>query len=133
MDRTALARAYYEALDGHDYDRLAAILAPAFVHDRPDLTLEGRDRFVRFMREERPDANTTHEVEGVYRRADGVAVTGWLYDSDGALMTAFLDVFAFTDGGEPNSGVPAGDGERVIESITTYTRVASPPDGAGDE
>jgi len=138
MDRPALARAYYECLDGHDYERLASILAPGFVHDRPDLTLDGRERFVRFMREERPDPDTSHDVERVYRRADGLAVAGRLYAADGALMSSFLDVFAFAtatgrgddserrgdaERGRSASEDPVNRGEPVIREITTYTRV----------
>lgn len=117
MDRTALARAYYDCLDGDDYDRLATLLAPEFVHDRPDLTLSGRDRFVRFMREERPESDTTHEVDAIYRSGEGVAVTGRLYASDGSLMTSFLDAFAFVEESDAD-----GDGP-VIGEITTYSRV----------
>jgi ketosteroid isomerase-like protein len=108
------ARAYYRALDGGDYDLLAALLAPGFVHERPNMTLEGRDRFVRFMREERPSTDTTHPVDGVYRRAsDGptgdasgtetgigteVAVRGRLLAADGTELAGFVDVFSFEDG-----------------------------------
>ena len=104
------ARAYYRALDGGDYDLLAALLAPGFVHERPDMTLEGRDRFVRFMREERPSTDTTHPVDGVYRRDSGgvtgsgeadagpeVAVRGRLLTADGTELTGFVDVFSFED------------------------------------
>ncbi len=105
------ARAYYRALDGDDYDLLAALLAPGFVHERPDMTLEGRERFVRFMREERPSTDTSHPVDSVYRR-DGdrrggsaggdpgteVAVRGRLLSADGRELTGFVDVFTFADG-----------------------------------
>jgi len=104
----ARARAYYRALDDDEYDLLAALLAPGFVHERPDMTLEGRERFVRFMREERPATDTTHPVDGVYRRdgSDGgegdgpdgatdteVAVRGRLLAADGRELTGFVDVF----------------------------------------
>jgi ketosteroid isomerase-like protein len=103
----AHARAYYRALDGGDYDLLGALLAPGFVHERPDMTLEGRERFVRFMREERPSTDTTHPVDGVYRRdgpgkpaGDGteVAVRGRLLAADGRELTGFVDVFTFECG-----------------------------------
>lgn len=116
MDRTGLARAYYASLDDHDYERLASILAEGFVHDRPDLTLSGRDRFVRFMREERPDPDTTHEVEGIYRSEDGVAVTGRLLTADDALLTSFCDAFSFAE-------AKTRSDERVIRRITTYTQM----------
>lgn len=111
----AQARAYYRALDSKDYDLLAALLAPGFVHERPDRTLEGRERFVRFMREERPSTDTSHPVDGVYRLAGGggedggrpssdgaaeaeVAVRGRLLAADGRKLTGFVDVFTFADG-----------------------------------
>jgi len=62
-DPAALARAYYDALDAGEYDRLASLLAPEFVQRRPDRTFEGRDRFVAFMRDERPNTDTTHAVD----------------------------------------------------------------------
>lgn len=91
----ALARAYYESLDKGAYDRLADVLAPTFVHCRPDRTIKGRDSFVRFMREERPDPNTEHVVEQVYTRGDGVAVRGKLLREDGSRWFSFIDVFEF--------------------------------------
>jgi ketosteroid isomerase-like protein len=116
------ARAYYDAIDGDDYDQLASLLAPSFVHDRPDRTIEGRERFVRFMREERPQTDTTHSLAGVYCRQadstaeptgseDGVAAVvarGRLLDADGEYIFTFVDVFSF-------------DGDD-IERIETYAR-----------
>ncbi|QGA84276.1 nuclear transport factor 2 family protein [Halomicrobium sp. LC1Hm] len=98
MDRVATARAYYRALDEHDYDLLSDVLAPDFVHERPDRTFEGRDRFVQFMREERPQTETSHPIATVYTGASTVAVEGRLLASDGAEITRFVDVFAFEDG-----------------------------------
>lgn len=99
-DHTSRARAYYRALDEHDYERLAAILAPSFVHERPDRTFEGRDCFVQFMREERPMTETSHPIDAIYRHVNGeeVVVRGRLLDADGEQITAFIDVFSFTDG-----------------------------------
>jgi ketosteroid isomerase-like protein len=119
------ARAYYRALDEGDYELLAALLADGFVHDRPDRTTEGRERFVRFMREERPQTDTTHPVDTVFeadgseqssglrpssdQQSDGsVAVRGRLLDADGTQIVAFVDVFEFSDG--------------RITRIETYTR-----------
>jgi len=65
---------YYEAIDAGAYDDLRELLAPAFVHDRPDRTFEGRERFVAFMRDERPDPETTHELTGIY--VDATAAPG---------------------------------------------------------
>jgi len=126
------ARAYYDAIDSDDYDQLASLLAPSFVHDRPDQTIEGRERFVRFMREERPQTDTTHPLDGLYcrnedgaaertdgddtmKRIDGddtataeVVARGRLLDADGEPIVGFVDVFSF-------------DGDD-IERIETYTR-----------
>lgn len=126
MTRPALlqrTRAYYDAIDGDDYDQLASLLTPSFVHDRPDQTIEGRDRFVQFMREERPQTDTTHPLDGLYCRqkdsaaesTDGddtataeVIARGRLLDADDERIVGFVDVFTF-----------AGDD---IERIETYTR-----------
>ncbi|MDS0260393.1 nuclear transport factor 2 family protein [Haloarcula sp. S1CR25-12] len=102
------ARAYYRALDEGDYELLSTLLAGGFRHDRPDRTIEGRERFVRFMREERPQTDTTHPVDAVYRDDDGVAVRGRLLDADGERIVGFVDVFEFA-------------AER-IERVETYTR-----------
>jgi len=118
-DAVDRAREYYRALDEHDYEALAALLAPDFVHDRPDTTLEGRDRFVRFMREERPQKDTRHPIDDIFestaaRGRDGddaggdVAVRGRLLAADGEPITTFVDVFTF-------------DGEDVAR-IDTFTR-----------
>lgn len=97
-DRSRLARAYYDAIDDGDYDRLADLLDPRFVQQRPDQTFRGRDRFVAFMRDERPMTETTHAVDGVYPHGPGVAVNGRLLDADGEELFAFVDVFDVDDG-----------------------------------
>lgn len=105
------ARAYYEAIDAGDYEAFADLLAPEVVHERPDRTIEGRETLVEFMREGRPNEDTSHEVVGVYRREKDdseVAVEGRLLDSDGKEMFAFVDAFSLRDG-------------RIAE-IRTYTR-----------
>jgi len=93
-----LVRAYYDALDSQDYDRLEAILAPEFVQIRPEMTLEGRERFVTFMRDERPETATSHPIEAVYARTgeengQEYAARGRLVADDGRTLTAFVDVF----------------------------------------
>ncbi|WP_336001720.1 nuclear transport factor 2 family protein [Halorientalis halophila] len=114
MDQEATARAYYRALDDHDYEALADMLAPGFVHYRPDRTIEGRERFVDFMRDERPMTETSHPLDAVYE-SDGevsdageVAVRGRLLDSDDEPIVSFVDVFAF-EGAD-------------VAAIRTYTR-----------
>ncbi|MFB6118238.1 nuclear transport factor 2 family protein [Halosegnis sp.] len=98
MDRVDRARAYYEAIDDGEYDRLRGLLADGFCHERSDLTLEGPDEFVRFMRDERPETDTSHVVETVYTADGGVAVEGELRRADGSVWFRFVDVFAFADG-----------------------------------
>ncbi|WP_340098368.1 nuclear transport factor 2 family protein [Salinibaculum salinum] len=105
----AVARTYYRALDEGDYDLLTELLTPEFVHERPDMTHEGRNQFVTFMREKRPMTDTSHPIDGVYQQVDGgeVIVRGRLLDSDGDTITRFIDVFSF-------------EGEK-IERIRTFT------------
>jgi ketosteroid isomerase-like protein len=109
MDRRDAVLGYYDAIDAGDYDRLASRLAPGFVHRRPDRTLDGRERFVRFMREERPRTDTEHVVEavGVDDDVSTVFVEGRLRTADGDDLFGFVDVHRVGEGG--------------IESLTTYT------------
>ena len=72
-DAIETARAYYEALDAGDYDRFADLLASGVVHERPDRTIEGRDALVGFMRDDRPQKGTSHEVRDVYESSDGAS------------------------------------------------------------
>jgi ketosteroid isomerase-like protein len=102
------ARAYYEALDAGDYDRFADLLASGVVHERPDRTIEGRDALVGFMRDDRPQKGTSHEVRDVYESSDGAAAEGRLRDADGNLLFEFADAFEFEDG-------------RIVR-VRTYTR-----------
>ena len=110
MDRRDAARGYYDAIDTGDYDRLRDLLAPGFVQRRPDRTLDGRDRFVEFMRDGRPRTDTEHVVEAV--AVDGgevstVFVEGRLRTADGNDLFGFVDVHRVGDAG--------------IESLRTYT------------
>jgi ketosteroid isomerase-like protein len=93
----ACVRAYYRALDEDEYDLLAALLRPDVVHDRPDMTLEGRERFVTFMREERPMTETSHPLDAIYTQTGGTAFAarGRLVAPDESELTAFIDVFSF--------------------------------------
>lgn len=97
-DRTV--RAYYAAIDAGEYDRLADLLDPEFVHDRPDRTLDGRGRFVAFMRDERPMTATEHVVERTYANRGGKAVQGRLLGADGDELFGFVDVFECTADGD---------------------------------
>ncbi|MXR50337.1 DUF4440 domain-containing protein [Halovenus sp. WSH3] len=107
-DGEALVRTYYESLDSQNYDQLAGILSEEFVHERPEMTLTGRDEFLSFMRDGRPMTETTHPIERIYRATDGsdLAVRGRLV-ADGETITGFVDLFTLSD-------------ER-IERIETYT------------
>jgi ketosteroid isomerase-like protein len=109
MDRRDAVRDYYDAIDAGEYDRLRDLLAPGFVQHRPDRTLDGRDRFVRFMREGRPRTDTEHVVEavGVDAEASTVFVEGRLRTADGDDLFGFVDVHRVGDAG--------------IESLRTYT------------
>ncbi|WP_254536181.1 nuclear transport factor 2 family protein [Halomarina litorea] len=107
MESQSLAREYYRAIDEGDYEALTDLLAPDFVHDRPDRSIEGREAFVRFMREERPETDTTHEVDALYRGGDRVAAEGRLVRSTGEVWFRFVDVFTTSDG--------------TLTGLTTYT------------
>lgn len=115
MERRETARAYYEAIDAGEYERLRELLADDFVQTRPDRTFEGADAFVRFMRDERPRPDTSHVVDEVYVATDGVAVEGRLTGDDGAPLFRFVDAFAF-------------DGDRIAE-LRTYTGATGLGDG----
>jgi ketosteroid isomerase-like protein len=97
LGRERAVRTYYRSLDAGDYDALAAVLAPSFVQVRPDRTFEGRDAFVEFMRDDRPDRETTHELAAVYRTeaGDEWAARGTLVSDDGGRLFDFVDAFAF--------------------------------------
>lgn len=98
MDAEELVDEYYRAIDTGSYRSLHDLLTWEFVQVRPDRTLEGRERFVSFMREERPDPDTTHEVEAVFTNGDGVAVEGRLLRASGEEWFRFVDVFDLEDG-----------------------------------
>jgi len=111
-DPVGLVRAYYDALDADEYDRLVNLLDPAFIQRRPDRTFEGRDRFVAFMRDERPITDTTHVVDKVYSNEPGVAAQGRLLDANGAELFAFVDVFEIDSGQLVSLETYAASGER---------------------
>ncbi|MFC4550254.1 MULTISPECIES: nuclear transport factor 2 family protein [Halorussus] len=108
-------RAYYDAIDAKDFETFADCFAPDVVHERPDRTIEGRETLVGFMRDDRPQKDTSHEVRRVFAGAgssgaggtdgdeidgDGgaVAVEGRLLDSGGEPLFSFADVFDLEDG-----------------------------------
>jgi ketosteroid isomerase-like protein len=97
-DREATVRGYYRALDEHAYEALDEVLAPEFVHDRPDRTFVGRTAFVQFMRDERPMKDTSHELEAIYDDEAGAVAHGRLLDSEDTPLFQFVDIFEFEDG-----------------------------------
>ncbi|WP_436345462.1 nuclear transport factor 2 family protein [Natronorubrum sp. FCH18a] len=97
MDSATVVRRYYDALDHHEYDALEDVIAPDFVQRRPDRTFEGRESFVRFMREDRPNPDTGHELEAVIADGDRVAVRGRVFDGETELFE-FADFFDLEDG-----------------------------------
>lgn len=96
-----LVRGYYRAIDAGEYEDLSRLLTPRFRQVRSDMTIEGRQAFVQFMRDERPETATRHEVEAVYldetERAPGVAEQGRLYRPGGSVGFGFVDVFECAD------------------------------------
>ncbi|PGF17014.1 DUF4440 domain-containing protein [Natrinema sp. CBA1119] len=96
-DMRALVRRYYDALDDHDYDALEETLSPEFVQHRPDRTFESRNEFVEFMREKRPNPDTSHDLESVIAEDGQIAVRGRVIEA-GTTLFEFADFFE-TDGG----------------------------------
>lgn len=107
VDREQIARRYYRTLDEHDYETLSSLLTETFVHERPDQSFDGRERFVRFMRDQRPQTDTSHPIDRIYRDGARLAVEGRLLDAEGERITRFVDVLRFDDGS--------------IDAIRTYT------------
>jgi ketosteroid isomerase-like protein len=99
---------YYRAIDEDDYGALREVLAPGFVQHRPDRTFQGRSTFVRFMRDDRPNPDTTHELDANYGCDGEVAVRGRVLSSENEVLVRFVDVFTLTDG--------------QIDEVWTYTR-----------
>lgn len=96
MEPAALVRRYYDALDHHDYDALEDVLASDFVQRRPDRTFEDRAAFVAFMREGRPNPDTTHDLESILVDGGRVAVRGRVRDDESVLFE-FADFFDLED------------------------------------
>lgn len=110
-DRVEMVRAYYQALDGKEYDRFETLLAPEFAHRRPDRSLVGREAFVGFVRDDRPQRDTSHDIDEIYipgSEAPEVVARGRLRNTDDEELLAFVDVFRFDEG-------------RLV-ALNTYTR-----------
>jgi ketosteroid isomerase-like protein len=97
-DPEASVREFYAAIDEDRYERLRSLLAPAFTQDRPDRTFDTPEAFVRFMRDDRPMTETTHELDGLYSHGTDLAAQGRLLDASGEVLFSFVDVFAVEDG-----------------------------------
>lgn len=94
MDSETLVRTYYQALDEQEYQQLMEVLCPEFVHERPDRTISGRKSFIKFMRDNRPDTDTTHRITSLFINSDGhVAAQGTLMRNDNTIWFRFVDVF----------------------------------------
>ncbi|MGM0388783.1 MAG: nuclear transport factor 2 family protein [Natrinema limicola] len=106
-DGHALVRRYYDALDEHDYGALEEVLSPAFSQRRPDRTFEDRETFVAFMREKRPNPDTSHDLTSIIVGDNRVAVCGRVVD-DGTTLFEFADFFELEDG--------------KIDRLETYSR-----------
>lgn len=124
---------YYRALDAHEYAVLEGLLHPEFRQRRPDRVLEGRDRFVAFMRDERPRTDTTHDLlrtlapatSSTVERSSGhgdvtreestavLAVVGRLVGAEGDAILEFVDVHELD--------ASARSGPR-LRRLDTYTR-----------
>jgi ketosteroid isomerase-like protein len=105
---------YYDAIDEEDFEKLTDLIDPEVVHYRPGGTLEGREEFIEFMRDERPMEETTHKVDGFYGtgpkvadETESAAVGRVMNDEDEETLFDFLDLFVF----EGNA----------IKKIRTYT------------
>jgi ketosteroid isomerase-like protein len=107
MDPQRFAQRYYEYIDNGEYDSLADILAPDFVHERPDRTIEGRTRFIRFMRDERPMTETEHGIQTIFGGERQAGVEGTLVLESGEHLFGFVDIFEIE--------------ENHIRRIRTYT------------
>ncbi|ELZ96540.1 hypothetical protein C440_05313 [Haloferax mucosum ATCC BAA-1512] len=99
-DATYLARQYYTAIDHDGYDMLRNLLDPDFVQQREDMRLDGREEFVSFMRDDRPQKDTRHVIDRYIQSKsdDEIVVRGHLEDSNGGAIFVFLDRFRARDG-----------------------------------
>jgi len=110
MDRYDAVERYYHTIDADEYEELRALLADDFVHDRGDMRLDGADAFVAFMRDDRPDTETSHELTAIYESDAGVAAEGTLRRASGEPMFSFVDTFRFEN--------------EKLYALTTYTHPA---------
>lgn len=97
MTGNDIVEEYYRVLDEDEYGRLQELLTEDFVHQRPDMTIDGRDEFLNFMANGRPEKTTTHEVNKLHSTNATVVVEGTLYKSSGEKWFSFADVHEIVD------------------------------------
>ena len=93
--------AMFRAIDAADWTALAAFWHPDAVYERPGYEpLTGRDRVLRFYRDERVISSGTHRVEGVViedgRGAAWGSMRGVRKDGE-PVSLGFADVYHFQD------------------------------------
>jgi ketosteroid isomerase-like protein len=108
----SVIRRMFECVDAADWERLSGCFHPEVRYERPGYPpLVGRDRLIRFYREERPIAESRHEIEGILLdgdlqsdgdRATGSAaawgeMTGKVIDGD-PVAFRFAEIYGFADG-----------------------------------
>lgn len=106
-----IVKIYYRSLDNHKYDKLKDILYPEFTHYRPDRTIETRKSFISFMKNQRPNKNTTHKIDEIYTKKKEIAIKGQLQKNQNKKLFEFIDVFTFTQ-----------KTKTKIKQIKTYTK-----------
>lgn len=95
-------RGMFAAIDAADWEALERCFHPDVVYERPGLEpLVGRDRLLRYYREERPIVRGRHDLEHVVVQDGAGASWGRLEAvlADGTeAAEGFADVYEFADG-----------------------------------
>lgn len=101
ITRTRIRR-LFESIDASDWAGLAELFHPHAVYERPGYApLVGRERVLRFYREERVVASGNHEIDGIVVEPNAGACWGRLRATlkDGSRADVqFADVYYFEDG-----------------------------------
>lgn len=92
----------YQVIDRCDWPALEDLLHVDVIYERPGYDpLIGRDRVMRFYREERKVASGRHELHGVMQERDRAVCWGQMRGTlrDGSpAEVGFADVYSFEDG-----------------------------------